>query len=73
MNYCCRVVAPDLEATLKPIIEKESSGKWSERIMDGKLSVGEFKQAISKKWRRREGMRRERFWRVLRIGRFWPL
>jgi hypothetical protein len=29
--------------------------EWSERIVDGKLIVGEFKQVISKKWRRREG------------------
>jgi hypothetical protein len=48
-------VAPDLDATLKPVIEQEGSGKWSERIMSGKMSVGEFKQVISKKWRRREG------------------
>jgi hypothetical protein len=48
-------VAPDLDATLKPVVEKEGCCKWSESILDGKLSVGEFKQVISKKWRRREG------------------
>lgn len=51
-------VAPDLDATLKPVegsMEEDQPGVWSERIMDGELSVGEFKQVISKKWRRREG------------------
>jgi isopenicillin N synthase-like dioxygenase len=45
-------VAPDLDAVLKPV----SGGKdWSKRIMEGGLKVGEFKEVISKKWRRREG------------------
>jgi len=37
------------------VVEKEGCGKWSETILGGKLSVGEFKQVISKKWRRLEG------------------
>jgi isopenicillin N synthase-like dioxygenase len=49
-------VAPNLDAVLKPV--EGSMGEnsaWSERIMEGKLTVGEFKEVISKKWRRREG------------------
>jgi hypothetical protein len=37
------------------VVEKEGCGRWSETILDGKLSVGEFKQVILKKWRRLEG------------------
>lgn len=47
-------VAPDLEAVLKPVEgSKGENYRWSE--MEGNLSVGEFKEVISKKWRRREG------------------
>jgi len=47
-------VAPDLEAVLKPVEgSKCENYRWSE--MEGNLSVGEFKEVISKKWRRREG------------------
>ena len=51
-------VAPDLDATLMPAegsMEVDQPSVRSERIMTGNLSVGEFKQVISKKWRRREG------------------
>jgi hypothetical protein len=51
-------VAPDLDAILKPVegsIKEGSSSNWSEQIMAGNLCVEEFKQSISKKWRRREG------------------
>lgn len=51
-------VAPDLDATLKPVegsMKEDRPSVWSEQIMAGDLSVGEFKQVISKKWRRREG------------------
>ncbi|KAH6667456.1 hypothetical protein B0J14DRAFT_602315 [Halenospora varia] len=51
-------VAPDLDATLKPVeasMKDDHPSIWSEQIMAGGLSVGEFKQVISKKWRRREG------------------
>ncbi|RFU30508.1 hypothetical protein B7463_g5834, partial [Scytalidium lignicola] len=51
-------VAPDLDATLKPIkglVGNNCPSIWSEQIMSGELSVGEFKQVIAKKWRRREG------------------
>jgi len=46
-------VAPDLDAVLKPV--SGGNAGWSERIMAGKMSVGQFKEVISKKWRRREG------------------
>ncbi|KAH8595480.1 hypothetical protein B0O99DRAFT_623010 [Bisporella sp. PMI_857] len=51
-------VAPDLDATLKPVessVKEDHPSTWSEQIMAGDLSVGQFKQVISKKWRRREG------------------
>jgi 2OG-Fe(II) oxygenase superfamily len=49
-------VAPDLDAVLKPVEGSTGEdGGWSDRITEGKLCVGEFKEVISKKWRRREG------------------
>jgi hypothetical protein len=49
-------VAPNLDAVLKPVEGSiGENGAWSKRIMEGKLTVGEFKEVISKKWRRREG------------------
>ena len=47
--------APDMDAVLKPVTKGDDAGIWSERIMEGKLSVGQFKEVISKRWRRREG------------------
>lgn len=51
-------VAPDLEATLKPVessMKEYDFNNWSAQIMAGSLQVKDFKQIISKKWRRREG------------------
>lgn len=46
-------VAPDLDSVLKPVVGGNAG--WLEQIMEGKLLVGQFKEVISKKWRRREG------------------
>ncbi|KAE8450665.1 hypothetical protein EG329_006010 [Mollisiaceae sp. DMI_Dod_QoI] len=48
-------VAPDLDAVLKPVGEGSAEGKWSKMILNGGLKVGQFKEILSKTWRRREG------------------
>lgn len=49
-------VAPDLDLPLKPVggLEKQCAG-WRQDILEGNMSVGAFKEVISKKWRTREG------------------
>ncbi|KAF1957209.1 Clavaminate synthase-like protein [Byssothecium circinans] len=49
-------VAPDLDRPLKPVggLEKGCAG-WRQDIAEGNMSIGAFKEVISKKWRRREG------------------
>ena len=50
-------VAPDLHQPLKPVgglVDKESAG-WRDDILNGTMTVGAFKEVISKKWRTREG------------------
>ena len=49
-------VAPALDQPLKPMgsLEKGCLG-WRQDILEGNMTVGSFKEVISKKWRRREG------------------
>ncbi|KAF2023336.1 Clavaminate synthase-like protein [Setomelanomma holmii] len=49
-------VAPDLDTILKPTdgLGTENAG-WCREIQEGHLTVGAFKEIISRKWRRREG------------------
>ncbi|KAF8241781.1 Clavaminate synthase-like protein [Wilcoxina mikolae CBS 423.85] len=59
-NTAVMFVAPDLDATLKPMCpgreEGEGKGKWYRKeVEEGAMSVGEFKEFIGKKWRHREG------------------
>ena len=62
-------VAPDLNVVLQPLTGDDGAkGIWSERIFQGKLSVGEFKEVMGKKWRRGKGMRRVKLLRESRIG-----
>ncbi|KAK6512338.1 hypothetical protein TWF481_001226 [Arthrobotrys musiformis] len=46
-------VAPDLEVTLKPLVE--SDVRFSKEVMGGKVRVGWFKDVMGKRWRWREG------------------
>ncbi|KUL91025.1 hypothetical protein ZTR_01005 [Talaromyces verruculosus] len=53
-------VAPDLEAKLMPLgssghVEGEGMQPFSEKIMNGEVSVGWFKEVMGKRWRYREG------------------
>lgn len=49
-------VAPDLDTVLKPTSASGTKdGDWSREIQEGRITVGAFKEIISKKWRRREG------------------
>jgi hypothetical protein len=49
-------VAPDFDVPLKPVGGLENGrANWRQDIMEGKVSVGAFKEVISRKWRKREG------------------
>jgi hypothetical protein len=48
-------VAPDLDVVLMPLGDGKGEGVWSERVREGGLRVGEFKEVMGKKWRWREG------------------
>ncbi|CVL08982.1 hypothetical protein FPRO06_13290 [Fusarium proliferatum] len=48
-------VAPDVEATLRPLEGVKVVRPFTKKVMDGQLDVGEFKEVMGKKWRRREG------------------
>ncbi|KAG7406160.1 hypothetical protein Forpe1208_v013977 [Fusarium oxysporum f. sp. rapae] len=48
-------VAPDVEATLRPLEGARVVRPFAKKVMDGQLDVGEFKEVMGKKWRRREG------------------
>ncbi len=49
-------VAPDLDTVLKPTSHFGANKvSWCPEIQEGRLTVGTFKEIISKKWRRREG------------------
>ncbi|KAF5545733.1 oxidoreductase 2OG-Fe(II) oxygenase family [Fusarium mexicanum] len=48
-------VAPDVEATLQPLEGVKVVRPFTKKVMDGQLDVGEFKEVMGKKWRRREG------------------
>lgn len=49
-------VAPDLDTVLNPINGLGTNdGGWRREIREGCITVGAFKEVISKKWRRREG------------------
>jgi hypothetical protein len=49
-------VAPDLGTVLKPTSDFGPKGaSWCREIQEGCITVGAFKEIISKKWRRREG------------------
>ncbi|CZR45426.1 uncharacterized protein FPRO_15399 [Fusarium proliferatum ET1] len=48
-------VAPDVEATLRPLEGVKVVRPFTKKVIDGQLDVGEFKEVMGKKWRRREG------------------
>ncbi|KAG5747762.1 hypothetical protein H9Q72_014305 [Fusarium xylarioides] len=48
-------VAPDVKATLQPLEGVKGVHPFTKKVMDGQLDIGEFKEAMGKKWRRREG------------------
>ncbi|KAH7313722.1 hypothetical protein B0I35DRAFT_435727 [Stachybotrys elegans] len=48
-------VAPDLDTKLKPLSGVKAVRPFTQVIMNGVLTVGEFKKVMGKKWRRREG------------------
>lgn len=52
-------VAPDMDVVLKPMVPNIGGGsgrtKWRDEILNGDITVREFKPQISKRWRRREG------------------
>ena len=50
--------APDLKVTLSPLegtVKSGSQGGFAPRIIEGRVSVEEFKEMMGKKWRTREG------------------
>ncbi|KAF5636041.1 oxidoreductase 2OG-Fe(II) oxygenase family [Fusarium sp. NRRL 52700] len=49
------VVLADVEATLRPLKGVKVVRPFTKKVMDGQLDVGEFKEVMGKKWRRREG------------------
>ncbi|KAH7210254.1 hypothetical protein BKA60DRAFT_543949 [Fusarium oxysporum] len=48
-------VAPDFEATLRPLEDVKVVRPFTKKVTNGQSDVGEFKEVMGKKWRRREG------------------
>ncbi|KAH7234837.1 uncharacterized protein BKA55DRAFT_544026 [Fusarium redolens] len=48
-------VAPDVEATLRPLESVAVARPFTKKVMDGQLDAGEFKEVMGKKWRHCEG------------------
>ncbi|CAI6338006.1 unnamed protein product [Periconia digitata] len=49
-------VAPDLDTALTPVTRAGTGDAgWRQEILEGRITVGAFKEIISKKWRRRDG------------------
>ncbi|KAL7756536.1 hypothetical protein ACKLNR_013529 [Fusarium oxysporum f. sp. zingiberi] len=48
-------VAPDVEATLRPLEDVKVVRPFTKKVTNGQSDVGEFKEVMGKKWRRREG------------------
>ncbi|KAI0889958.1 Clavaminate synthase-like protein [Annulohypoxylon maeteangense] len=48
-------VAPDVDVALKPITTGSHAAQFSSEVLQGKVSVGWFKEFMGKRWRWREG------------------
>ncbi|KAL5589698.1 hypothetical protein FOVSG1_011565 [Fusarium oxysporum f. sp. vasinfectum] len=48
-------VAPDVEATLRPLKDVKVVRPFTKKVTNGQSDVEEFKEVMGKKWRRREG------------------
>ena len=48
-------VAPDLDVVLRPLKGDSDRRSFSKKVMDGRISVGWFKEVMGKRWRWREG------------------